>query len=58
MEDRACGTNVLAIARSFDLLTSITSRDDLYCKKRLGSLVNVRIVGPCEGSGASWTWVD
>src|SRR5258706_13305615 len=55
--DRACGTNALAVGRSFDPLMSITSGDDLYCEKRLSSLVNVRTVRPSEGPGACWAWV-
>ena len=56
--DRACGTNGLAVGRSFDPLTSITSGDDLYCEKRLSSLVNVRTVRPSEGSEGFWPWAD
>ena len=53
--DGACEMNDLAVGRNFDPLTSITSGDDLYCEKRLCSLVNVRTVRPSEGSGGFWS---
>ena len=56
--DRACGTNGLAVGRNIDPLTSITSGDDLYCEKRLSTLVNVRTVRPSERLEAFWSWVD
>ena len=53
--DGACETNGLAVGHNFDPLTSITSGDNLYCEKRLCSLVNVRTVRPSGRSEEFWS---
>ena len=44
-----CGTKGLAVTRNLDFLMSMASGDDLYRKKRPGSLLKDRVVRPSTG---------
>ena len=60
VEYRADGfdTRVLAVARNFDFLMSLTSGDEIYGAKRLRSSVNGRTVRPSEGSRGFCPWAN